>query len=420
MSIEIISFLSLRTRHDAYRDYINDDILGEEATLIVKDVGMWYKQFPTEPEVNWTSFETWFFAIQHPTMKVDKVKIYKKIFELTDKHKLDSTLVESMLESFLARSFGTKAYKEALEVAEGNVKDLDGLEKIMSDYTDQRAKSKSLEDSRSEWDIGNIVTSTIGSGGLNWKLKILNQSLGPLRKADFIILGKRPDSGGTTFLAQEAGFMAQQLTGDEKVLWFNNEEAGAKVQLRILQAQLNQTSEDINVNPAAAMAEYTKLMNGDPNRIIVYDKAVLEVKDIAIALKKHNVKLIVFDQLWKVQGIPEASNDVHKMTMLFNMGREWAKEFAPVITVHQCDGASGGMEYIPMENLYMSKTGVQGEADAIIMLGRSYEATKRHSRFFNVPKNKLAGGPDSVPSMRNMQREVLLDAERAQFTGGVL
>lgn len=419
MSIEIISFLSLRTRYTAYREYINNDILGEEATLIVKDMGVWYKAFPAEPEVNWTSFETWFFAIQHPTMKNDKVKIYKKFFQLITSTKIDPSLVGSMLASFLARSFGTKLYKEALEVAEGNIKDLDGADKIMKDYESQMANSKSLEDHKSEWDIGVIVNKTIGAGGLNWKMKILNQSLGPLRKADFIILGKRPDSGGTTFLAQEAGFMAQQLTGDEKVLWFNNEEAGAKVQLRILQAQLNQTSEDIMVNKEDAMKEYTKLMHGDPERIIVYDKAVIEVKDITIALKKHNVKLIVFDQLWKVQGIPEASNDVHKMTLLFNMGREWAKEYAPVITVHQSDGGSGGMEYIPMENLYMSKTGVQGEADAVIMLGRSYDASKKHSRFINLPKNKLTGGPDSVPSMRNMQREVLLDAERAQFTGGV-
>ena len=419
MSVEIISFLSLRTRYAAYRDYINDDIMGEEETLIVKDMGKYYKEFIV-PAIDWSLFETWFFTVEHPTMKQEKVKIHKKIFQLVRDAKIDTTLIDSMLASFLARSYGTKVYKEGMEVAEGNVKDMTGIENIMAEYTSKMAKSKSLEECAADWNIGQIVNSTIGSGGLNWKMQILNQSLGPLRQADFIILGKRPDSGGTTFLAQEAGFMAQQLKDDEKVLWFNNEEAGAKVQLRILQAQLNMTSEDIMVNPGDAMKEYTKLMHGDPKRIIVYDKAVLEVKDIAIALKKHNVKLIVFDQLWKVQGIPEASNDVHKMTLLFNMGREWAKEFAPVITVHQCDGSAGGMEYIPMENLYMSKTGVQGEADAIITLGRSYDPTKKHSRFFNVPKNKLAGGPDSVPAMRNMQREVLLDAERAQFTGGVL
>jgi Autographiviridae putative DNA helicase len=412
--------MGLRTRYEAYRDYIHDDILGEEETVVLKDVGIYFKQFPVYNEIDWDTFQTWFLTVQHPTLKQDKVKIYKKFLSLLKKTKIDTTLVESMLASFLARSFGTKVYKEAQEVAEGNVQDMEGVHKIMEDYRGQMAKSKTLEDCRPDWEIGGIVSSTIGSGGLNWKMKILNQSLGPLRKADFIIVGKRPDSGGTTFLAQEAGFMAQQMKDDECVLWFNNEEAGAKVQLRILQAQLNQTSEDINVNPKAAMDEYTKLMNGEKNRIIVYDKAILEVKDITLACKKHNVKLIIFDQLWKVQGIPEASNDVHKMTLLFNLGREWAKEFAPVITVHQCDGQAGGMEYIPMENLYMSKTGVQGEADAIITLGRSYDPAKKHSRFINVPKNKLAGGPDSVPAMRNMQREVLLDAERAQFTGGVL
>jgi len=74
-----------------------------------------------------------------------------------------------------------------------------------------------------------------------------------------------------------------------------------------------------------------------------------------------------------------AGNDVQRLTMIFQQGREWAKEYAPVIAVHQLDGGAEGMQYPTMDHLYMSKTGLQGEADAIIMLGKSNEPGRRIS-----------------------------------------
>ena len=65
-----------------------------------------------------------------------------------------------------------------------------------------------------------------------------------------------------------------------------------------------------------------------------------------------------------------------------------------------------------MSQLHMSKTGIQGEADAIITIGRTM--SKPASRFIYVPKNKMKGDD---PSLRNGQFEVTLDGERARFKG---
>jgi hypothetical protein len=47
------------------------------------------------------------------------------------------------------------------------------------------------------------------------------------------------------------------------------------------------------------------------------------------------------------------------------------------------------MKYPGMEHLYMSKTGAQGEADAIIMIGSI--PSEPNMRYIHTPKNKLTG-----------------------------
>ena len=93
-----------------------------------------------------------------------------------------------------------------------------------------------------------------------------------------------------------------------------------------------------------------------------------------------------------------------------NWGREIAKAYAPVITVHQADGTAEGVQWIDMSQLYMSKTGIQGEADAIITIGR--QPDKGNARFMYIPKNKMTG---NVPSLRNGKFEIEIVPDLARF-----
>lgn len=411
--IDLIAFLGNANRYDKYRSFINDNVLSKESKLIVEDLGKYYSSSKLS-EVDWTIFQVSFFSIYHPTMKSDVVKIYQSIFDKLRAHEPDEELEETLVESFMARSAATKIYRLAQDIAEGTKSDMDSITTVMDTYDDDMGKTTDVDTYEMKWDINHILDSTVAGGGLEWRLPAFNKCLGPLRKGNFIIIGARPDTGKTTMLAAEATYMAQQLPLGEKVLWINNEEAGEAVQLRIIQAALGKNSEEIHLNRADSDAEFIKLL-GEENKIVFIDKADISVKEIEIACTRYPIGLIVIDQLWKVRGIEDATNDVHRMTKLFNFGRELAKRWAPVIVVHQADKSAGGVKYLSMEQLYMGKTGPQGEADAIIMIGRSYEEGEKHSRFINVPKNKLTGGVGTVPSMRNMQIEVTLHAEIARF-----
>lgn len=412
--IQVLAFFEKRKNYEQYREFVKETILTKETELILKDVGRYYSDVVSDDQIDWEEFETWFFAVAHSTMKKDRVEIFQKIFERLQTEQFSETLASNLLESFVQRDFATRIYKVAQDVAEGDKGDIEDVELLMEDYYDTIDKTKDIAKHEQDWDINSIVSSTIGSGGLSWRLPPLQEALGSIRDGDFILIGSRPDTGKTTMLASEATYMAQQLPEDEHVLWFNNEEAGRKVQLRLLQAALGATSEDIESDMNSAMDEYTRIM-GKPDKIKLFDKATLSVKDVNEALKKYKPGLIIFDQLWKLHGVPEATNDVHKMTVLYNYGREWAKQHAPVITVHQADGSAGGQKYLTMEQLYMSKTGIQGELDAIVMLGRTYEPGFDSSRFISIPKNKLTGG---TPAKRNLQCEVVIKPEIARFEEG--
>ena len=93
-----------------------------------------------------------------------------------------------------------------------------------------------------------------------------------------------------------------------------------------------------------------------------------------------------------MKGFGSDNSDVKVQTQVANWARELCKKYAPVIGVYQADVNADGKEYFGMECIYLSKTAVQGEADLIICMGRSYAEGKQNTRFFHFPKHKLSGG----------------------------
>lgn len=223
--------------------------------------------------------------------------------------------------------------------------------------------------------------------------------------------------GKTTMLASESSFIAPQLPKEQHVIWFNNEEEGRKVKFRVIQAAIGWTTKQIQDNPLKAYELYEKEV-GSLDRILIYDRPAIHTKDVRKVLDKYDVGLIIFDQLRKVKGFEkEGGNDVGRLQLLFQEAREWAKEYAPVINVHQARGDAEGQRYIELNQMHGSQTDIQGEADAVVALGRTHEPGFEKTRFLYVPKNKLAGGPLSDEKYRNGKFELIIEPEIARFKG---
>ncbi len=414
--IELLKILENKDIYNKYSNLIKEHTVTKETKQIISDIKAFFKDNPTVTDIDWSKFSTWFCVIKHPTYKPEKIELYRSILATVAIVPVDPDFKDAILKKFIERDYAAKISEISLKVYEGDDSvSLSEVTTVINSYNTETGKIDDLDRSLITEDISELASHVLTGPGYDWRMDCLNKSLGPLRKGDFIVVGARPDTGKTTFLAAEATHIAPQLKEDEHVIWFNNEEDGRKVRWRGIQSALGWTREDMLLDLVRTREEYIKLM-GNLNKILIVDKAALYIQDINDILKKYKAGLIIFDQLRKVHGFEsEAGNEAIRLQMLFQQGREWAKEFAPVINVHQARGDAEGAKWIEMNQFDNSQTGIQGEADAIITIGRSHEPGYEKSRFIYVPKNKLSGGPKSDESFRNGKFEVLIRPEIARY-----
>lgn len=413
----ILKVLETRDYFFRFKDHIKEHTLSKEVNTIIKDIKDYYIDYPTHDKVNWDIFSTWFKTIKHHSYSSDKLAIFSKIFSNLEKEELSTDDILPLVESFIERDYAIRMTDHLVKLAQGDdTKDIMTIHDMMKDYEDESSKALNSD----EWLVSSNmdeVYDDVLSKGLHWRLAELNRSVGPIRKGDFLVVAARVDTGKTTFLASEVTAMASQLPDDETVLWFNNEERGAKVQARVWSAAAHMSDAEIKADKVGAVHAIKKGM-GSTNKVAIYYKPDMSIYDVEKIIGKYKPGLIIFDQLWKVQGFDSAFNETDKMTKLFGWARGIAQKHAPVINVHQAGSEAAGEQYIEMHQLYASKTGIQGEADAIITIGRSFDTSiAENARFLYVPKNKLSGDAGTVESERNGRYEVFIDTERARYTG---
>jgi len=400
-------FLKSRNAFDRFHSSVPEHLLESETRILINDLDLWYKQHQDIDGIAVDQLGTfWEFLklTRHTSMEPDKLLLLKSMLGRAMQAK-DTGKAADILKALTLRDHAGRIAEKADKFSAGD-SEIDLFEELLDDV--EKAKlDAGIHDGHDHEVLDSFDTIireiTDLSLGLQWRSPELNTALGPLRKGNFITVAAFVDTGKSTFLASEASYMAGQLEGDEKVLLFNNEEEGKVVKLRLLMATTGLTLEQIKVDVPAAVAKYTEYMSGDKNRIIVVDSARISTGMIRRKLRQYNTKLICIDQLYKVKGFKMNGDDkLGRLQDTFEFGRELAKSYCPVIAVHQARGDANNERYIEMHQLAGSQQAIQGEADAIIMLGRDQETPQ--ARYIYVPKNKLPTPGDQT--QRNIKAEV--------------
>jgi len=415
MELDLLKLLSTEDLYLKYKSYIKPERLSKEVQEILNSLDEYYSE-TGKTEVEWTTdFYTWYTTLKHPSLSDAKVAILKGYCENLDALTAPN---EAVLQSFLERDYSAQIGDLCLEIVDGTGKAtmtdiIDTLEMFKSEsrITNQflegeRVSIDDLEDQLQDLDV---------SQKFEWRLNELQLSLGSIKQGDFIIVGARPDSGKTTFLASEVTFFASQLQDDQCILWLNNEEMLQRVRQRQAQAALGWTYAEIMLDPAVTTEKYNKALGGK-GRLVTYDDSNMTVSDVDKAVALYKPSIIVIDQLWKLGGYEkESTSEVDRFARIAKHLRSLAKETGPVITTSQLDGSADGVTYPDMGALYNSKTAIQGEADAIIMIGIDLE-TSPTKRYIRAPKNKL---PFGDPKFRNAGHIVDIDAEHARYISAI-
>lgn len=401
-----------------YRRYIKPHIVVKETNIILDGMDKYYKTFPSVTTINWEPFTAFLIADQSKRLTDDS--IVKLRMTLTKaKTFVPHHAHEEVIKTLIELDYLAQIMEECEKVKEGS-SDLEHVHILATDALKNVERYIEKDELFVSADLS-AIADRISSSGYEWRLDVLNRSLGPLRTGNFVIVAARVEVGKTTFLASEVSYIAQQLPKDRPVVWVNNEEESSVVFFRIVQAALGQESKEIIADSKAALIAYTALMGGDKDKIRV-TKDTNHVKDLETLFREVNPGLIIFDQLDKVSGFKEAEREDITLGRIYKWARELARTYGPVIAASQLSATAVDLKdppFIGMDALRGSKTDKPGEADAVITLGKYKEPKTPEEemiRTINVPKNKLpGGGTKQMESERHGQYLVTIDPIRARF-----
>lgn len=348
------------------------------------------------------TFDEFSFAV---SQKLGNSNEYNSLLKIIDEAKISDDLIENALRDLLNQDNAFKLAQLSLEVSEGH-KNVEDLKSFMDNFEN---KIIDKEDLFVSTDLEKLYKQTAAKQGLRWRLNSLNKSLGSLRKGDFGFIFARPESGKTTFLASEVSNFAAQT--DSPILWFNNEEQGDKVMLRIIQATLGLTLPQLFSDIKKYKEQYYEFTK---DNIKIIDSASIYKSHVTKYIREFSPSLILFDQLDKIKGFEADRNDL-RLGAIYIWARELAKSHCPVIGVSQADGSGEGKKWLTMDNVAEAKTSKQAEADWILGIGKTHEPGMEMIRYLNISKNKLQGDNDSDASMRHGRIEVLIEPQIARY-----
>jgi len=398
IELSIIKYILLKDNFNKYSTYIQPKDFPEELRYVYNIITSFHSLH--EGDLSVQDLGNLIFA-NNPKDK----EYYHTLLDNLDKHTPLESTVKELITSLKQRRVCQEISIAAYEVGEGK-KQLDDLLAVMS----QLEQKESITDYQFvSDDLETIFAHTLESPGLRWRLDCLNKSLGSLRKGNFGFIFSRPETGKTTFLASEVTNMLSQT--DKPILWFNNEQAGEEVMLRIYQAYFGCTVAELYGNIQHYRSVFKQQTGG---RLKLYDSAQINKNFVEGLSKELCPGLILFDQVDKLQGF-KADRDDLLLGSIYQWARELAKRYCPVIGVTQADGSAEGVRWLTMAHVANAKTAKQAEADFILGIGKTHDLGWESFRFLNISKNKLLGDNDTDPKLRHGKLECLIDAECARY-----
>lgn len=403
----LIKALFIYNIYVKYIQYIREDFIkdnNKELYKVLQVIHNYYKKYNN----NITSIEEFesFYFLNYPAVNQKDVVAISTLLNRLKEIEVKQEVAEEIFIRHFEQVKATELSLLGLEVAEGK-KSFDDL-KIAAKNLQELRSLETQRDQFVSWDLS-ALRKRILEGGLTWRLKTLNASLGPLRTGNFGFVFARPETGKTTFLANEiTNFIGQT---DRPILWVNNEQSGEDVKGRIVQSYFGVTQ-----NELLAKEEYyqKRFFEEGADRINLYDSASVARRDIDGLCSRLNPALIVLDQIDKIRGFDEDRNDL-ELQKIYQWARELSKIYGPVIGICQAGATGENKQYLTMDDVADSKTAKQGEADWILGIGKSHQPGLEHIRFFSICKNKLLGGPDSKEELRHGRTQVRIWPEKARY-----
>ena len=422
--LQLLKLFCTKEVYEKYSPYLKVDVLPGEVQTLLRDLKEFYQDFPDTPVAEISKFQTWFQQLRHPDMDVISHNLYSEIFKLIDKTEVDFT---DECVSAIMQHFQSAEYKERI------LEQLDKPEwspmiiRSLIDEYESLVAREGANDYASN-DPADIFAQDGSKAGLRWRLHCLQKTLGSIKPGQFGVVAAGKDTGKSAFLVSETVNFASQLR-EGCVLWFTTEQTKEQVQKRIWGAVFQRNPrglEEYLITDKSALEahkeEYTRVMQGDIDRIRIFDANGFTTNHIRKKIQQYKPKLVIIDMLDHITYKDAVgSADWRYLQRLYHEIRMLART-CPILGSSQCDGQTSGVygpqckpphkpgeewviRYIPFKMLEGSKVGKQGATDFIITIGLDPKLPA--TRFINVPTSKTGA---------KIQSEASFDIDTALYT----
>ena len=416
MDALLLKILKHREHYETLMPQVDLDILHPTTSYVLQTFGAWFRD-TKDTVIDMEDFKAYFFNFLKPNDTTEKKMYYNSLFN-NCKPDVDKYQTALITQNLISHTFATQVgniitkYNEDAEI--------DVMQEIGIKHSLATAQLDKNEEEvhRDLNEIEEILDRDLYQTGVKFSLAILRDNLRPLQSGDFIITAGRPDSGKTSFLSSQLLSFLDTIEGERPVLWFNNEGEGNRIIKRIYQSVLQARTKDLlQYRNDGSLNKRFNLLVQNPERIKIIDCHGWNTGDIEKTVKRYQPGLIIVDMIDNIlfPNIRDGARTDQVLEEQYQWFRILGVRYGfPVVATSQVSAEAEQQTHTQMwpalSMLKDSKTGKQGAADTVIMIGRSlHPDIPINCRFISTPKNKLAIEQSYIKS------EVTFDAQRATY-----
>lgn len=418
--LDLLRLFDTRDAWDKYRGFVIKEALLAETWILVEAIDQYYTMHPVATHLDWTTFRVSFLTTHAAKLGAAKTGHLAAIIDALIAAPAHTVGTDTIAAFYVKMHHATLMRETVDQVIAG--KDID-LEEEIQGSLDMLVRESAvvggtdLSSVFAEDDMEIVMAKLCRKDGLEWRLEDLNKSVGPIKGGDLLCITATPNVGKTRMLASELTFFAPQLPiEDRRILIFNNEESSDAINVALYAAALGKSQEKIELNVPRNKAQYLLTM-GDPLPIKTVQCSGWSTWEAEKVIKQFKPTIVAYNQLYKFRGTGKKATEAEQFRQRYQWARECASKYNhAAIAIHQAGALAAGEKWLTQEMLYGSKTGVAGECDVIIGIGKTYVAAEKHLRFVSICRNKLPSGPRTKPELREDSHfQVEFDAARSRY-----
>lgn len=408
LNISLLRMLKTRDGYDAWAPLVPSGLFNRITYKVIEELGEWYEK------TGLTNFDADAFRstmwLNHPGWKEDLRDRLDEEFRQMEQPNPEG--VEKLLRNQLYEASLKRRLEKHLESSSG-IDLVHGLREEL-DQAERSIGQEGEDDGEVTDSISDILSAELDDHGYTWPLDCLNNAMRPLRGGDMGIIAARPDTGKTSTIAFLVKHFLPQIPEGGTILWLNNEGAGKRIVVRLVQAALGLASEELaELAPGEAEARLEKMYGDRKWKVLdVHGKSMASLVEI---IKRRKPSLVVFDMLDNVEasGAKDRDRTDQILKKLYETARNTAVQLdIPVLATSQLSADADGEMFPLQKTLSDSRTGKPGACDFILMVGKKNDPLQANKRWLSLTKNKLT----KLNGKKDPRQEIEFDEVRCVFT----